>query len=183
MKNLILDVDGVMVDLITPLLERYNKIYDTDFKYSDIKDYNLRNTLQYFNQVFLDDYDLYFNLKFLDDRIPEILLELKEKYNIYIVTSLPLRCSKAVAGRLAFFEENLLIQSSNFENLIFSQYKNIITKHSFQTVIVDDCIETLEKSVLVLDKQIVFNQPWNQEEKMFTRVNNWKELYQELMEY
>lgn len=182
MKNLILDVDGVMVDLITPLLERYNKIYDTDFKYSDIKDYNLRNTLPYFNQAFLDDYDLYFNLKFIDDKIPEILVELKEKYNIYFVTSLPLRCSQAVRGRLAFFEENLLIQSRCMENLIFSNHKNIIFDN-LPTVIVDDCIETLEKSVLVFDKQIVFNQPWNQEEKIFTRVNNWNELYKVLMEY
>lgn len=81
-KTVLVDFDGVMCDMLTPLIELFNKQFDCSFTIKNIGSWTLPENMK---PIFLHTPDFFANLKPFDGAI-EGVKTLAEDFEVYFVT-------------------------------------------------------------------------------------------------
>jgi len=161
-----LDVDGVLRDCVTPLLDIYNKKHDDNVKYSEIKGWDIGQYLkkdeEYKNYFTKYPEQIFRDAPMYNPNTVEILKSIQEKYKIHITTSQ----FKGLEGHTVTW---LHKHNIPYDYLSFAKDKNVVTGD----ILVDDGVHNLEASNT--ETNICFTQPWNSEWKG-DRVNSLEEL-------
>ena len=167
--NILVDVDGVVVDTSGEVLRRYNLDFGDKLTNWDIKDWHThkfvkpecgKRIYEYFAQS-----DLYDRLPLISGAA-EVIRELRQVHRVIFVTS------GLFFGKVKFLKRHGLIRDVEYEkDLIFAHSKDLI----LGDVLIDDRIENcLGRTAFV------FDQPWNRHVVM-PRVFGWENVLEELV--
>lgn len=170
MKDILIDLDNTVVDFTTPLLDTYNYLYDTQFKNSDIKDYDLGKLLNYKKaQSIWQEFCFFIDLEAYENAI-EVLKELSERHRIFIATK-P-ETSSVAQEKYEWVRVNLPFIP--FENIIMTSHKWLFKADWM----IDDNPNYLEQFRMnkLFSKTVCYDQPYNQDCECDFRVKNWIEL-------
>lgn len=169
-------MDGVIADLLSLWLKKYNKEFDDDLKPEQITLWNWHPLSKDSEgkkiYTYLDDRELFLNLPVINGS-QEVLSAYKDKFNFYIVTA-------------CFNPENILPKwrwlEKNFPFLDKDKFMFVRDKGAFNgDILIDDKPANLEK---FRGSGILFSAPHNLTETKFLRVNNWDdvaELFEQLL--
>lgn len=166
---LLIDQDEVMFDLVGYLLTLYNEEHGTNYKISDVTDWNLgkllgKNVYEYFNRT-----DFFEHLEPIKDMV-EVLTKIHEtnRYDITIVTA---GKESSHIGKIKSIKKHVPFIHS--DNVIYASKKNMIKGD----ILFDDA----PHNVIDFDKTkglpILFNKYFNQDVKGFIRVDGWYEFF------
>jgi len=182
-----IDIDGVLLDVITPIMEVYNKKNGTSLKFEDFKNYDFHKT---WGGTFQESVDFvneflemaeYANLNPFPDSV-KCVTELSKNHELIIITNRPEAVKIITEKQIHSHFPNC------FELIHFTNQYDKSTEHKGFTkgeilsklnadVIVEDCLEhilDLPKNV----KGILLDRPWNQGDlpENVTRANSWEEV-------
>lgn len=156
-KKLILDVDGVKRNVISPILSDYNKRFNENIQYSDITSFDFAPILNKLE----DPYKFYFEDKAFEvfelssayeKNISHLVNTLSQKYYIHIVSDQKPSNEKYTVNWLN--KQNIY-----FDDLTFTANKIDIESD----LIIDDKPSTLIMFKEANKQAICYDQPWNSE--------------------
>ena len=169
MKTLLIDMDSVIVDLMTEWFQRYSQAYDDDLTVDSILCWQ---TEKYVKPEcgakiydFLDEPGLFRHLKPLPGAI-ETLKRLSEDFDILIVTA---SRTHAYTEKEQWVEEHLPFIGKR--NLIFSHRKDMIRGD----VLFDDAPPNLRAFAATGRLAVAMDYPYNRDVDV-PRVGNWAEF-------
>ncbi|MFX1497075.1 MAG: hypothetical protein ACFFBH_06090 [Promethearchaeota archaeon] len=183
MKKVAVDIDGVLLDVMITYCKTFNRLYNTNYKKSDVKnweffrDWNISEKEAF--KVFYKVYENSIEIPFIDKDAPKILKDLNLNYNVYIVTA---RQAKFKDPTLEKLKSHGIKKNIHYKKLFFLEPRpyDVKLKHDFDIYIDDspnlaNSIKKMKMRLLLL-----FDQPWNQNvdsEDNVIRVYNWNEIY------
>lgn len=160
--NILIDMDQVLVDFITPLLNKYNQNYKTNITHNDIKEYDLSKIMNITQAKKIWNTRRFFlSLNPYPNAI-EVMERLNKKHNLVIATK-PGNINNMIE-KAKWIEYNLPFIP--FENITMTSYKYTM---DFD-IILDDNPEYLQKFRRL---KIVYDQPYNQDCSCDFRVYDW----------
>jgi len=178
-----LDLDGVVYDVMTPWLKRYNERYGDNMTRSDITDFDFEGvdfkcTKEEF-MSFLYDGRMHLDAKPIAGAVEAITMMADAGHTIVFITSTKRPAIWAKAARLMtdFFDTPYEIH--------FTSEK----EHVMVDVFVDDHIGNLERVWRYNAKRgkvgpdlFLFDQPWNVKygDRFFARVMGWSSILEEV---
>ena len=153
--TLLIDIDEVLRPFVQPLLNCYNRIYKTSFKFENIKEYNIVKVLTELKdmngfQEFVSEHreEIYMNTRpYKDVKAP--LLLLASEYHITLLTSV-------FNSGIALTKVWLKINDIYYDELIFDHHKEKYEGFAM----IDDGIHNLETTKAKY--RILINRPWNE---------------------
>lgn len=162
------DMDQVLVDLLTPWLERYNNDYQDNLKPSDIVSWNFCHIVkpECHKKIYtyLDDQSLFESLPIMDGS-QEILKTLSNDYELFVVTA-PWNPDN-MATKFRYLQKNFSFISES--NYVFTRNKSIVNAD----YLIDDKPDNFHE---FRGKAILFEAPHNHAEVDFPRVKNWQDV-------
>lgn len=167
-QRIAVDMDQVLVDLITPWLDRYNNDYNDTLEPSDVTSWNFCHIVkpECGKKIYeyLDDQELFRTLPLMEDS-QEVLLELSKQYELFVVTA-PWNPDN-MATKFRYLQKYFsFIPESNY---VFTRNKSIVNADW----LIDDKPDNLLGFQGV---GILFDAPHNQNETRYHRVKNWLEI-------
>ncbi|MFX0074121.1 MAG: hypothetical protein ACFE96_01655 [Candidatus Hermodarchaeota archaeon] len=176
------DIDGVLFDLIGVFLEIFNQRYHTDYKKSDIIQYEFYNNWHVpkkeIYEIFYEIYESKCSAPLIDKDTPRILLKLNKKHHVYILSA---RNSKFQDILIKKLQDNSIIQGLSYRNLILVDERPYDSKLEYKYDIYIDDNPGLVQPIKKMNNTslLLFNQPWNTQcvctHNIF-RVYDWKEI-------
>lgn len=169
-KNILVDVDGVLSDLYVEWLKRYNKDFNDTLMPSDLKIWGLDKLVkpECGKKIFsyLDQPDLYDNIQVIEDSLEGINWIRNKGYRVLFVSS-------GVGGAFAKFNwltRNKFNPGKWGEDFINAQDKFLIKG----LLLIDD----RDKNIIDYrsSKSILFDAPYNQELDWHNRAHCWAEV-------
>lgn len=180
--KLAVDIDGVILDMVSKVCEIYNKSFKTTYTKDDVKkweffrDWNITEESMY--DIFYQVYENSMSLRLIDKRAPQVLRNLSEKYQADLVTA-----------RNVKFESNLLERLDSLNIMKGIQYSDLVhvdeKPYDLKLQLsYDILIDDNPNLATVIDtypgkKLLLYNQPWNQhvqEKNKVVRVYNWIQI-------
>lgn len=176
------DIDDVVADYIAALVDHYNHVYGTEYRYSDIKYWNLYETLVELEnpetmKVFIDSFvyhPMFENIPQVEDAWEAIKYLQLQGHDIFFITS---RTSKSIDRTYKW----LFANGFPIERVFFNKDKGWLAKRLKLDFHIDDGPHNLMSvhegspdTCLVL-----FNRPWNEGVDvpvLHDRVNGWKQV-------
>ena len=151
-----LDVDGVLRDCVTPLLDIYNKKHDDNVKYSEIKSWDIGQYLkkdeEYKNYFTKYPEQIFRDSPMYNPDTASILKSIQEKYKIHITTH-------QFKGLENYTVEWLHKNNIPYDYISFAKDKNVVKGN----ILIDDGVHNLDGDLG--EVQICYSQPWNTEWK------------------
>ncbi len=157
-KNLLLDVDGVIRDIVATILDIYNTQYDpgAGIIEKDIYDFDMSKVLLKTPDIvgtFFRKHaeEVFTYSKPHEQDFAETISRIKENYNVHLLTA---QFPGNEKYTLQWIEQNKV----PYDSIIFAKEKNII-KGDF---LLDDAIHNLESVAGNGTRVVCMNRPWNQ---------------------
>lgn len=173
--TLLIDQDDVLAEYILGVVEAYNAKYETDFKTTDCKTWDLCSVFGTQIETVMHEPKLFRELKPVSHAL-EVFERLyrDERFDIYIVTAAHLSCVEAksewLKEYLPFFPE---------DHFIVCRKKNMI-KGDF---LLDDGMHNIEAFAKAGGTPIVFDRPHNARHKgPYRRVKDWLQFEQLILD-
>lgn len=183
------DLDSVLADIMTPLFGYHNRVYKTNHRINQSRDYNLsilwncsaKETLKRIH-------DFYDSTDFLTSKpIPgakQGIKYLSKKYRLSVVTSRPHSISTITKNWIdTYFPK--LFQTIHATNWVAKnqneprQKKSEVCQRLGIDLIIEDALEFALDCAANNIRVILMNMPWNQTKtlpKNITRIYHWKEI-------
>lgn len=172
-RVILVDMDGVIADNITPWLYLYNKDYDDHVAYSDIEDYAIQDFTKAGRSMFkyLEDPQFYDRVEQIDGAF----------WGINYIRSMGMTVKFVTAGyrsgKLRWLMNNsFLIHKEDF----------IVIENKAEVqgdLLIDDYYEKNIKEFVETGRPaILFSQPWNRKFDYQPRANNWEEVIDRIKE-
>lgn len=159
-------MDGVIADLLTPWISIINEKENESLRSEDIQDWEIAKFTKCKDKIFTYlDYDLFRNLPVMENS-QEILKQLHDKYEIYIVTAAT-KEKEVMLAKWDWLQEHFPFIDT--DHMILCGKKNLI--HA--DYMIDDGPHNLKE---FKGKSLLFDATYNRTENRFQRVNNWKEI-------
>lgn len=178
-KKFWIDIDDTIIKLWEDeIFSVYNARHNKSLKFEDVKSHNF-NGDENLRKVFFEYfYKNHSKLK-LFDWVREKLGELKEKFDLYLITSRPVSDIELTMKDIHF-----LFWKKYFKDIIFtcnhsSDKKCELSNKIWFDVVIDDAPHHIENYIknTKIKKIIIFDQPWNRElkedNKRVFRVKSW----------
>ena len=169
-RKLAVDIDNTIWDLVTPWLTYYNRIYEDNIKYDDIKKYEFFDIIK--NATRNEMLNLLNQEEFWDSVVPysesfEYLKKLNEEYELYIVTSTSYKTPRKKFDKL-FSYFNFLTE----DQLIITSKKYLLNVD----ILIDDCVECLAHGNYI---KLLIDSPYNKDisDNTIIRIKNLKDAY------
>jgi len=181
MLTIICDVDGVLADLLTPWLAKYNKEYDDNKTPLDIKDWGIHKFLK--PECGIKFYEYIENPKIYDKVLPytddaqQVIQKIREEgHRVVFVTTSTLGASGA---KFKWLQKWGFINGHGMEDYIEATDKNLIKAD----ILIDDRHENTKRWYHELGLlPILFKQPWNENKIVpYYHTNNWDFIYQAIL--
>lgn len=165
--RILIDMDGTLSKMEEMWLLKYNDLYDDDLTVEDITCWDVYEFANKCSNKQL--YDIihepgFFLLPEPLEGSVEVLEELCENHEVYIVTAGHPRTGP---DRMTWIELHYPFFDST--HVIFCFYKHLIKAD----ILIDDGLHNLEKFEGI---PIVFDRPWNRNNKKLRRVMSWKDV-------
>jgi uncharacterized HAD superfamily protein len=185
MKKIAVDIDGVLANLMVPLLEYHNQRFDTNFRYEDVNTFDLGNIFGLTEEELIAFFNDFCDSVFFEKIQPLIdaqegINSLSKTHELSIVTARTDKLKEQIDGWLDQFYPNL------FSKIHFADKTKwkveFCLEEDYSLLIEDDlryANQCAEKGIKVL----LMNHPWNQEDNLhpnISRVNDWKEIGEHL---
>jgi len=189
-----IDLDGCVVDLMTPFLAHYNGKKGTSIEYGDLFCHDLWFPLEIkreeaFESVFSFMREEPFDVVLPHEGAIEAIKKLSEEHDLMVITSRP---ELYVEKTLRWIDGHL---PRVFEKVVFThEYAldgNVKTRKEqiCQREGVDLMIEDYDKNLLscaeVCKRVLLFDQPWNQNSKLpenGVRIKSWDDVLKQVNE-
>ncbi len=163
--RLVIDMDEVIVDFITPLINKYNELYLNNLTINDIKEWKLDPDLI---KIYKNTPEFFLSLPPLKDAI-ESLEILKKEHEIIIATN-PSNSGNIAQQKIVWIKQNL---PEFIDNLCLLSRKDLLQGD----IIIDDYINNV---AFFNGYGIIVNKPWNtkflEDNKKTFRANSWQEI-------
>lgn len=183
-SKIAVDVDGVLIDLMSRFYEMYNKKYGTCFirtdhiSYDFWKDWGVsKESIFDIFSILKDDYQ---SIPIIDNNAKYIMKYLNDRFHVDILTITPIKYFKKLENKLISMG---IKQKTHYNELIMIPYNPNTLKIEFPYNIFIDDNPNLVKAILnsKKDKKILlYDQPWNKNikdnEKVY-RVMSWEDIY------
>lgn len=169
-----IDIDGVLRDMLSVMVDLYNKEFGTTMKVSDVTDYSLKKSFPLFEENGMDVYDYFLNVHATDTMLApmfedanKIIEQIRAKgHKIVIVTYQP--SIKANVLTLEWLEINKI----QYDDICFV---NGPDKTGIPCdIIIDDCPDFLEAEKDA--KKICVDQPYNRNKEYDLRLAYFKDF-------
>lgn len=168
-KRVFVDMDWVIADLTSKWLMYYNAIFKDDLSVEDIKDWDLRK----FVKDGAKDYALnifsipgfYKDLDVIKDSQKGVKWLMDNGFEVYILTD-PF-VSHSLKDKWEWLEKNFSFIPTN--RFIFSGDKSVVG----DGYLIDDGLHNLD---VFKGQGIVFDAPYNRDNKTYPRVRNWTDV-------
>jgi len=178
MLTIILDVDGVVADLMTPWLNEYNKDYGDTLNVSDIQSWNAHSYTKpecgtkFYN--YIEDPTLYDVVLPTSPDVLEFVSQIKkEGHRVIYVTTSTLGSSGA---KYKWLKKWSFLDSMN--DYVEATDKNLIKAD----ILVDDKYENAQRWYLSGGLPVLFRQPWNEwADVPYYHTNNWDVILQAVL--
>lgn len=172
MSRILLDMDGVVADLTTPWLARYNRDYSDHLTPEDLKAWDVHQFVKPECGTKIYDYlnqrGTFADLVPLPGAVDCVALLLDAGHEVYFVTTPPTRSPWAVLEKSHWVEE--FFPRVGAGNMVFTRHKHLV-RGDF---LIDDYEKNLERFE---GHAILFDQPWNRHvntmEKSLHRGFDW----------
>jgi uncharacterized HAD superfamily protein len=183
-----IDLDGVVVDLMTPFLEHYNEKNGTNFEYGNLFAHDLWLPLKIeraaaFKAVYSFMNETGFKLVLPHEGAIEAIKKLNEEHDLVVITSRPELYAEKTIKWLNYHLPEV------FEKVVFThEYtldgsakvkKEQICKQEGVDLMIEDYDKNLLSCATVCKKVLLFDQPWNQNVELpnnATRVKSWGDV-------
>lgn len=167
--TILVDMDGVLVNLNPIILERINKEFGTDYTEEDLTDFNYGKSLDKSEHSDLaydiwHENDLYKDIEWSDET-KDAIEELKQIGRVVVVSS-------PMVGHGTSKLRWLYSHGFDKEDVVLASDKNLVHGH----VLIDDRAENVRKfprASLLFDKK--YNESYNTEDHE-TRVHDWSDV-------
>lgn len=166
-ERICIDIDHVLGDLIGSWVDKYNKIYNDNFKVEDATEWDWHKLVK--PEVGKKIYslltpDLFENLEVIEGS-QEAVRKLTERFDVYLVTAASnaiIIPSKAnwIKKNFPFIDKSRIVYAID-KSICNGQY------------LIDDKPENLET---FRGEKLLFDACHNKKEDRFIRMNNWKEI-------
>jgi 5'(3')-deoxyribonucleotidase len=169
MKNfrICIDIDGVLANLISPWIEKYNIEYNDNLKVSDIDvwDWHVKTKKECGEKIYrMLTPDLFENLPVIEYS-QDVVERLNKKYEVFIVTAA--RNANMVSPKARWMKKNFPFIKR--EKIVYAVDKSICRAN----FLLDDAPHNLDGFI---GTPLLFDAPHNQDETRFERMNNWNEV-------
>ncbi len=182
-----IDLDEVVADFINKFLEFYNGKYEKNILKEDIKSYNLwendffgfdkQGAIQIVDEFY--DSELFDEMELIQDAT-RVIRELSDDFEIFIVTSRPLRFKEKTEN---FLKNNQIlyeiIYSNEIHNANGSKNKADICKELGVNILIDDNKDYAKNCAENNIKVFLLSKPWNsnhEKHENIIKVENWQEI-------
>lgn len=169
MKQLVCDIDDVLLDLVQEWIRRYNFDFQENIKKSDITDWDLsqfiqnKNNKEYLYQ-YIEDPSIYDNIKPIKNSLWGINQLRKLGYRVLFVTS-------ATKGH--HLRKLQWLQDYNFIDHRKNYFEAVDKSVYIGEYIIDDKFDNV---INFQGKGILYQQSWNIKENWNRKCNGWKEV-------
>lgn len=171
-KSIGIDMDQVLAKLNEHWLEVIREHEGENVTIEDITDWHMPQFFNCGDKIYdYLNYDLFRHLPVVEDS-QEVVAKLCKAYEVYIVTTATLKPEIMVA-KWEWLDEHFPFISKN--NVVMCGKKDIVRT----SILIDDAPHNLEG--FKGKTPLLFNQPYNQKEKRFVRVKNWKHIKELLL--
>ena len=171
---ILVDMDDVMIDLVTHWVETLNKKYNTNVKPQDVTDWDISMFFPSISveQVFepLKQKEFWKSIKPVADAQQYLKTMWKEGYKIFV-------CTNTHWKNVKFKIKHVLLKYFDFipwRNVIITSYKQMLKAD----YLIDDAVHNLRGGEY---KKLLFSKPhnakFNPADTDIVRVDNWKEIY------
>ena len=174
-----IDMDGVIADLNSMVLDIANKTFGTEFKAEDISDYWWGDTgieRRFFENVLIQE-GLFRNLKEIEGAVDSINEFKKRGYEIVFLTCPHFENPYCVAEKMDWLKERFN-WFNPYDHIIFASDKNKGRVGTINDYLIDDCETNLRNFKGV---SIAFKQPWNNNWSGI-KFSNWNDLFNYIVE-
>lgn len=162
-----IDMDQVIAELNNPWLKIINKNENENVKPEDITDWHMANFFKCGTKIYeYLTYDLFRNLPIVENS-QEVVRELCEKHQVYIVTSATTKPEIMVA-KWEWLDEHFPFIPK--DQVVMCGKKDVVKTD----VLIDDAPHNLEG--FQGDQKLLFDRPYNRKETRFVRVRDWEHI-------
>lgn len=181
--NILLDMDGVMVDFAKGLLPNLSKCLGREVKYEELDDYYFLNCLQSFtlefefwNNVKKFPKEYFESLEWNEhgykvySSILDIVKKSNGRHNLFICTK-PFETLDCMSGKLSWIKKNC---PEMLDKVIMIQYKHRLADKN--TILIDDYFENIKNFNDCSGKSILYPANWNDNREIFRQGN--KSIYE-----
>ena len=187
--NIAIDIDGVILDIMTPFCKIFNEKYDASYSLKDITKWDFFLDWHVSEEEFLELFEKIFNNEvcapLIEKEIPRLMKNLNEKYHVDLLTARNINYREKLIEILA---KRGIVKKIHFYSLIMVGNKPQDIKLDYEyDIYVDDnpyLIKAIQKKKY--KHLLLFDQPWNQKfirAKNITRVHGWKEVVEAISQY
>lgn len=163
------DIDGVVRDIHTPTLRWWNLITGKNLTLEDIQGWNIAEYLgvpktghDVFYSYWFSQRNIFKYAKAIDmSRVG--LSQLSGKFDVLLVTS---QRGQAKIWTLEWIEQN--VWEGTYSGIVFAHDKSLIKTD----ILIDDGPHNFDNYT---GRAILFDQPWNRDEKRYERAKGWGE--------
>ncbi len=179
-----IDVDGVLADLVTPLIQFHNEKYGTELSVEDVKGYDLAEAWEVSDAEHrrrIDDFlqsDRVSNLEPLEDARGVIDI-LASKHDLYVLTARKPAIAREATER--WVNERF---PDSFEDVLFSEdssSKAALCEENDITLLIDDNPDHVRACSEHDVTGVLFRQPWNEDADLpehVPKVHGWSQVLQ-----
>lgn len=189
MKTIMIDMDGVLVDLVSPTLEYLNETFDTVVEPEDIHTFDIEENFHRITGILKKDVEqelewLWKQPGFWSSLEPNYgavtaIKELAKDYTILIVTRTWRKSISCAGEKYEWCKRrfNPLMKERKVQFFAVGSAKKSMLKADY---LIDDAIHEIEDAQKAGINPIIYNQPWNKIELKIPhdRMDSWLEIRQ-----
>ena len=177
------DIDGVLLDIIIPYIEKFNQKHDTEYTKKDVtnwdfyKEWNITEDEAF--EFFYEIYENTMSVPFIDEEAPEFMNKLHKLHELYILSA---RASQYRTQIIEKLDSHDIKKDSHYNDLILVYHKPYDLKITQPFDVYIDDNPNLAKAIQKTDDKylLLYDQPLNQKienTNNIIRVFNWKDIY------
>lgn len=166
-KSLVFDMDNVICDLQSVWLAQYNLKYQEHIKKEDICSYDIHNYVNSGYAIYniIDNSNIFRILPALPKAIEGLKYLIRKGHKVQICSA---ATKNQIEGKLAWL--HFYVPEIKREDIFFTENKSIMEAD----FMFDDALHNLYASSC--KTPVIFNQPWNQNNRDFPRVYDWMDI-------
>ena len=182
------DIDGVLADVISKILEWHNRVYGTNYRKEQIVNFQFERLWggtheQAKKKIFEEFYhsEEFDDTKPLDGAV-DVLKKLSKKHKLVAVTARPAEIKAKTKDWLdEYFPEifSEVFYNDDWENVGVYGSKVEICQKNHIALIIEDSVENAQAFAEEGIPALLLDYPWNQSDALpenVTRVKNWDEI-------
>jgi len=181
------DIDGVLIDFITPYLWFHNKKYGTRFQKEDIKNYDLTKSLKLPSKKIFPDIMQFMESKYSEYLVPaestqEAISEIAMEHDLYVITSRSELFKRQTEEMLSIYFPNIFdgrVIFSSYNTHKWGNSKSSIAESLRLEIFIEDNPDDISSITAKGIRVFLMDAPWNRkvkENSLVTRVYNHSEI-------